>query len=152
MLFIFKFCFKIPSIGESPCSVDSPSTFALCEKAKQHSLWLVGGSIPERDFEENKTERLYNTCVVINPLGSIVAKHRKVHLFDIDIPGKITFRESDSLTPGNNVTVFDTPWGNIGIGICYDIRFPEYAAVLRQRGELIEFIANDFFHCYLLTK
>ena len=57
----------------------------------------IAGSIPEREIAGAK-ERLFNTCVVINPSGEIVGKHRKVHLFDIDVPGRITFKESDSLT------------------------------------------------------
>ena len=62
--------------------------------------------------------------------GAILAKHRKVHLFDIDVPGRITFKESDTLSPGDGVTVVETPYGKIGIGICYDIRFPEVGASL----------------------
>ena len=58
----------------------------------------------------------------------------QIHLFDIDIPGKITFRESDTLSPGEVFTVVDTPAGRLGIGICYDLRFPELAMVYRQRG------------------
>jgi omega-amidase len=61
-------------------------------------------------------------------------QHRKVHLFDIDVPGKITFRESDTLTGGDSITTFSTEFGTIGVGICYDMRFPELAAVMRQRG------------------
>lgn len=95
--------------------------------------WIVGGSIPERDADN----RIYNTCTVYNPQGTLIAKHRKVHLFDIDVPGKITFKESDSLTRGDAPTVFETPWGTIGLGICYDIRFPEYAILLRRLGARI---------------
>jgi omega-amidase len=58
----------------------------------------------------------------------------KVHLFDIDIPGKMTFRESDTLSPGDALTVVDTPVGRLGLGICYDIRFPELAMVCAARG------------------
>lgn len=101
----------------------------LCNVAKEKNLWIVGGSVPERDGD-----KLYNTCIIVNNSGEIVGKHRKVHLFDIDVPGKITFKESDSLSPGNDPTLVNTPWGLMGIGICYDIRFPEYAIMLRQRG------------------
>jgi omega-amidase len=76
----------------------------------------------------------YNTCIVVNPQGIIIAKHRKVHLFDIDVPGKITFKESDNLSGGDTISTFDSPWGMVGIGICYDMRFPEYAIALRQKG------------------
>jgi len=63
-----------------------------------------------------------------------VATHRKVHLFDIDIPGKIAFKESETLTGGNEVNYFDTDFARIGLGICYDIRFPELAAISARRG------------------
>jgi len=72
--------------------------------------------------------------VVVNPDGEVVAKHRKVHLFDIDVPGKITFRESDTLTAGSSTTSFDTPFGKIGVAICYDIRFPEFGMLHRKEG------------------
>jgi len=55
-------------------------------------------------------------------------------LFDIDVPGKITFKESDTLSPGDNLTIIDSPWGKIGVGICYDIRFPELAMLMREKG------------------
>lgn len=61
------------------------------------------GSLPERDGD-----KLYNTCPVFDPSGSLVAKHRKIHLFDVDVPGKITFQESETLSPGNSLTTIDT--------------------------------------------
>ena len=132
----------IPNEGELPSEELSPSIAKLSELAKKLNIWIIGGSIPEYvDVVETVNEpkraskrNIYNTCVVVNPEGSIVAKHRKLHLFDIDIPGKMTFRESDSLTGGSSVTVIDSPWGKIGVGICYDIRFPELAILMRQRG------------------
>jgi omega-amidase len=73
--------------------------------------------------------------LVVNPDGHIVAKHRKIHLFNIDIPGKITFRESDALTAGESPTMFDVPgFGKIGVAICFDVRFPELAEYYRQNG------------------
>lgn len=74
---------------------------------------------------------MYNTCVVVSPDGAIVAEHRKVHLFDIDVPGKIRFMESDTLSAGHQATIVDTPWAKLGVGICYDIRFPLLAAAMR---------------------
>ncbi len=72
----------------------------LITSAVEHKVWLIGGSIPERE-----NGKIYNTSVVVSPAGDIVAKHRKVHLFDIDVPGRITFRESDTLTAGNKVGI-----------------------------------------------
>lgn len=121
----------VPELGASHADASqSPSSVMLMQVALNKKLWLVGGSIPER----GPGGRLYNTCLVINPNGQVVGKHRKVHLFDIDVPGKITFKESDSLTAGDGVTVVETPFGGIGVGICYDIRFPELAILMRQRG------------------
>ncbi len=94
--------------------------------------YLIGGSIPE--FVPN-TKKYYNTSLVFSPAGKLIATHRKTHLFDIDIPGKITFRESDVLSPGNKVTIFDLPeYGKIGLAICYDVRFPELATIAARKG------------------
>merc|ERR1711935_764786 len=78
--------------------------------------------------------KLYNTSTVWCPEGHLVATHRKVHLFDIDVPGKITFKESDTLTAGDSPTTFDTPFGKVGVAICYDIRFPELSMLMAQAG------------------
>ena len=80
----------------------------LSRAAAAHGLWVVGGSIPELDGG-----RVYNTSYVFAPDGRGAARHRKMHLFDIDVDGGQRFRESDTLTSGNDVTVFDTPWGKM---------------------------------------
>jgi omega-amidase len=104
------------SVGAPSAAVSSaatPSAAALSAAARAAAVVLVGGSIPEVD---PATGALYNTCLVFDASGGVLAKHRKLHLFDIDIPGGITFRESDTLTPGGDVTVVDTPVGRLGIG------------------------------------
>jgi omega-amidase len=117
----------------SPPTIEqSPSFHALSAMAVEAKAYLVGGSIPELDVEANK---YYNTCLTFSPEGQLLATHRKVHLFDIDIPGKITFKESEVLSPGNNVTIVDLPeYGKIAVAICYDIRFPELATVAARKG------------------
>ncbi|WCJ29370.1 Omega-amidase NIT2 [Euphorbia peplus] len=134
----------LPEIWNSPYSNDSfplyaedidggfqasPSTAMLSQVARLLKVTIVGGSIPERSGD-----RLYNTCCVFNTQGNLIAKHRKIHLFDIDIPGKITFIESKTLTAGETPTIVDTEVGRIGIGICYDIRFQELAMIYAARG------------------
>ncbi|KAL4231181.1 Carbon-nitrogen hydrolase [Mactra antiquata] len=109
--------------------IPGPSTDVLKKAAAENNIFLVGGSIPEED-----NGKLYNTCVVFNTTGEMIAKHRKMHLFDIDVPGKITFKESETLCPGDNFTAFDTPFCKIGIGICYDIRFAEMAQLYSKQG------------------
>lgn len=110
---------------------NGPTSEMLSKAAKEHSIYLIGGSYPE--IENNK---YYNTCTVWNPEGKLIAKYRKMHLFDIDIPGGITFKESDILHGGNEPVVFDIDEANVkvGLGICYDMRFEELAKVYRLKG------------------
>ncbi|CAA7395646.1 unnamed protein product [Spirodela intermedia] len=107
----------------------SPSLAMLSDVARRKRITIVGGSFPERSGD-----RIYNTCCVVGPDGELKGKHRKIHLFDIDIPGKITFKESKTLTAGENPTIIDTDVGRIGVGICYDIRFQELAMLYAARG------------------
>ncbi|XP_050478441.1 omega-amidase NIT2-like isoform X3 [Bombus huntii] len=108
---------------------DGETSVASSNAAKENNIYVVGGTMPEIEGA-----KLYNTCTIWGPDGTLIAKHRKVHLFDIDIPNKITFRESDSLSPGNSLTTFDVKGCKIGIGICYDIRFEEMARIYRNKG------------------
>lgn len=120
-------------IEPSPPSEDqSPSWNMLSSAAKETNTYVVGASIPELS-QDQKT--YYNTAFVFNPKGELLATHRKTHLFDIDIPGKIKFIESDVLSAGNKVTIVDLPeYGKIGLAICYDVRFPELAMIAARKG------------------
>jgi len=112
-------------IGAPLENSQAPSATLLSELAKEHKIYLIGGSLPEKEGD-----RLYNTCLVFGPQGQLLARHRKMHLFDIDVPGGIRFKESDTLSPGEQITSFDTEYGRFGLGICYDVRFPEYSQIL----------------------
>jgi predicted amidohydrolase len=101
----------------------------LREAAMKNKVYLVGGSIPERDGE-----KLYNTTFVFDPQGNQIGRHRKIHLLDIDLQKGQYFRESDALSAGNEPTVIETAYGKIGVAICYDIRFPELARYMVQQG------------------
>ncbi|KAG8830932.1 hypothetical protein FRC17_004041 [Serendipita sp. 399] len=128
-----KYAEKIRFVPDQPYDIaksESESVKMLSAAAKEAGIWLIGGSIPE----EAEDGHLYNTSTVYSPSGDLVAIHRKVHLFDIDIPGKITFKESTTLTGGSQLTHVDTDYGRIGIGICYDIRFPEMAMIAARKG------------------
>lgn len=102
---------------------------ALSQAAKSNEMYIVGGSIPEIC-----DDKVYNTCTVWDPNGNLIAKHRKVHLFDINIPGGVCFKESDALAAGNTLNTFQLGKFKIGLGICYDIRFAEMAAIYRKQG------------------
>ena len=112
----------------------------LSEAAAAHDIVLVGGSIPERGVGvgggggADEEDVLYNACCVFDGKRGLIARHRKTHLFDVDIPGEISFRESDTLTEGEGLTVVDTAVGRVGVGICFDVRFGEMAAAMENRG------------------
>jgi omega-amidase len=133
-------CQYFPSYAETlipspPTKDQSPSYHALSSLAAEAKVYLVGGSVPE--YSE-ATKKYYNTSLTFSPTGDLLATHRKVHLFDIDIPGKITFKESEVLSPGNKVTIVDLPeYGKIGVAICYDVRFPELATIAARKGAFL---------------
>lgn len=118
---------------------NSKTLLKISQLALDNNVYILAGSIPEKEGS-----KLYNTSYLFNRNGEITAKHRKMHLFDIDVKGKITFMESDVLTAGDNVTLVDTEFGKIGIGICYDIRFPELARLMALEGALILFYPGAF--------
>jgi predicted amidohydrolase len=91
--------------------------------ATRHGVHIVGGGMPERVPGDER--RTYNTAVVVAPSGAIMATYRKVHLFDVDIPGGATLRESDATAPGEAPVVVAVGPARVGVTICYDIRFPE---------------------------
>ncbi|KAI0471274.1 carbon-nitrogen hydrolase [Xylaria cf. heliscus] len=128
-------CDYFPSYAETllpspPSREQSPSFHALSSMASEAGVYLVGGSVPEAHGG-----KFYNTSLTFGPDGALLARHRKVHLFDIDIPGRIAFRESDVLTAGDKITLVDLPgYGRIAVAICYDVRFPELAMIAARRG------------------
>ena len=102
----------------------------MSELAKELQIYLVAGSMPELAEDGN----VYNTAFVFDRTGKQIARHRKIHLFDIDVEGGQYFKESNAITPGNEVTVFDTEYCKIGLAICYDFRFPELSRLMVDEG------------------
>lgn len=125
----------LPAVGAAAAAGgDSPSVAMLRETAAELGLVVVGGSIPEAGGDG----AVYNTAVVVGADGGVVALHRKVHLFDVDCSatGGIVFTESDTLSAGSALTSFEVaPRLTAGLGVCYDMRFPDMAlALARSRG------------------
>jgi omega-amidase len=106
-----------------------PAYEAMSRAAREAGTYVVAGTIPE--LEDG---RVYNTSYVFDKNGKQIARHRKMHLFDIDVKGGQYFKESDTFTPGRDVTVFETEFCKIGLAICYDIRFPELARLMAMEG------------------
>ena len=116
-------------------------TWEKCSRlAAEHGIYLIAGSMPEQDEDGH----IYNTSYVFDRKGHQIGKHRKMHLFDIDVKGGQYFKESETLTPGNQITVFDTEFGKIGLCICYDFRFPELARLMADQGAEVIIVPAAF--------
>jgi predicted amidohydrolase len=117
-----------------PCaqSLDDEIVGAVRSWARQHRIWLLGGTFPEQTADG----RVHNTSVLVSPVGEIAAVYRKIHLFDVDLrsQGGQLYQESASIAPGKEVVAADTPFGGIGLSVCYDVRFPELYRQLASRG------------------
>jgi nitrilase len=93
----------------------------LSTMAKKHKIWIVGGSVP---LEASVPSKVRNSCLVYDDKGKLVARYDKIHLFGLDL-GNEKYREEKTIEPGDQVVVVETPFGRIGLSVCYDLRFPE---------------------------
>jgi nitrilase len=101
----------------------------LSKIAKDHGIWLIGGSVP---MVSNFPNKVRNSCLVYDDKGKQVARYDKIHLFGLDL-GNEHYHEENTIESGNSIQVVDTPFGKIGLSICYDLRFPE---LYRAMGEV----------------
>lgn len=129
----------VQAVAEAAGDANAPFQSFLSQLATRHGIWLVGGSIPVRPARDDKDPRVFSSCLVYNPDGELVARYDKLHLFDVDLAdAQGRYRESERFRHGDRVVTFDTPYGRVGLAICYDLRFPELFHALSERGaELI---------------
>jgi predicted amidohydrolase len=120
------------AVAEAPGA--GPIQDFLAQSARQFGLWIVGGTIPLKVEGE---ARVAAASLVFDAQGEQVARYDKIHLFDVDVPGKLeSHRESKAVRPGSLPVVLDTPVGRLGLAVCYDVRFPElFRALLAQGAE-----------------
>ena len=115
-----------------------PVLAALREVARETGVWLLIGSLAidlSREPGEIEGERrLANSSYLIDPNGAIVARYDKVHMFDVDLAGGESYRESNAFRPGGQSVLAETPWGILGMTVCYDLRFPHLYRALAQAG------------------
>jgi predicted amidohydrolase len=123
---------------------DGPVTMWLRGRARTLGLWILGGSVPERLPPGSGDDRRYNTSLLLNPEGKIVARYRKIHLFDVAITGGPVFEESKVIAPGDAPVIASTPFGAAGLTICYDLRFPELYRALALAGARVVFVPSAF--------
>ena len=128
-----------------------PSWQALSALAKKYGIYLSAGSMPEavkakseKAESPSEKDRVYNTAYVFDREGKQIGKHRKAHLFDINVEGGQCFKESDTLSPGERIGCFDTEFGKIGLCICYDLRFPETARLMALDGAKVILVPAAF--------
>jgi deaminated glutathione amidase len=117
-----------------------PILGAMQELARATGTWLLLGGFPER----GPGNKIRNSAVLLDPTGAVVSLYRKMHLFDVDVPGGRRFRESEAIEPGETPVVAQTPWGGLGLSICYDLRFPELYRALAAQGARIMAVPSAF--------
>lgn len=111
---------------------EGPLQRFLAQLAKRHRIWLVGGTIP---LESDQSDRIRAACLVYNDQGERVARYDKIHLFDVHLPGTDErYIESQTIEPGKEGVVVDSPFGKLGVVVCYDLRFPELFRKLLDQG------------------
>jgi omega-amidase len=129
----FNYFFDKMTVDDNAEYIPHGETYtALMNVAREMRIFLVGGSIIERD-DKNKN-LLYNTCMVFSPTGDMIAKHRKIHLTDMEMDYDFKLRETDVLKRGQTLTMFDMDGMKVGLGIGYDMNFTELATLYRKNG------------------
>lgn len=119
--------------------MDGPSVDRLRRKAIRHGVYIHSGS-----FLEAADESIFNTAIIVNPNGDLIAKYRKIHLFDVEIPGGKVYKESNTFTPGNETVTVKIGDLTFGLGTCYDLRFPELFRRLIQQGAQVILVSAAF--------
>ncbi|MFM7785548.1 MAG: carbon-nitrogen hydrolase family protein, partial [Gammaproteobacteria bacterium] len=129
------------ALGSAERGEGGPLRAFLSGLARAHGIWLVGGTIPVL----GEGERPRAACILYAPDGSERARYDKIHLFDVDLPDRQgSYRESDRIEPGTRIVTADTPFGVLGLAICYDLRFPEFFRVQFQRGMTLMVLPSAF--------
>jgi predicted amidohydrolase len=118
-----------------------PILGALMESAKEHGVWIVGGGMPERSDD---VARPFNTSVLVDPKGGVVATYRKVHLFDVSLPDGTSLRESAATSPGSEAVSAEVMGVRLGMTVCYDVRFPELYRQLVDQGARVVTVPSAF--------
>jgi len=121
--------------------IPGPTTEAMAALALELRIWLCAGSLLEAVPGE---ARPYNTSCLFDPGGRLLARYRKIHLFDVDLPGRATVRESELRAPGGEVVTVPTDVGTLGLSICYDLRFPELYRRLVRAGAQVILVPSAF--------
>ena len=118
-----------------------PVTRGLAEAARKAGIWLLGGSVCE-----SVDGRVYNTSFLFDRSGEAVARYRKIHLYDVELPGQRPIRESALFSAGDEIVTHDVDGVRLGLSICYDLRFPELYRGLMTSGAVVLAVPSAFQH------
>ena len=138
-VFIWRGSKKLERAQAEP--IPGPSSKAMAALARELEVYLVAGSILEEIAESDKA---YNTSLLYDPAGNLLACYRKIHLFDVDLPNGVSLRESDTRVHGESVVVGAGELCRMGLSICYDLRFPELYRGLADQGAELIFVPAAF--------
>ena len=140
-----EMCLSMNSDYYQDLAEDSATLDWLAAQAATHSLWLVAGAVPQPAPGDDA--RVRSASLVFNPEGELVQRYDKIHLFDVDVgDAQGSYRESDTFSAGSDIVNIETPVGNIGLTICFDLRFPEQYQALRDAGADIILVPAAFTH------
>ena len=140
-----EMCLSMNSDYYQELAEDSATLDWLAAQAATHSLWLVAGAVPQPAPGDDA--RVRSASLVFNPEGELVKRYDKIHLFDVDVgDAQGSYRESDTFSSGSDIVNIETPVGNIGLTICFDLRFPEQYQALRDAGADIILVPAAFTH------
>ncbi|SMG63325.1 carbon-nitrogen family hydrolase [methanotrophic bacterial endosymbiont of Bathymodiolus sp.] len=117
----------------------------LANTAQKYAVWIVAGTMPIADPHD--ANKVMAACLIYNDLGERVARYDKIHLFDVHVPGSDeVYLESDTISKGIKPLVIDSPFGKLGIAVCYDLRFPELFRTMQDQGMEILIVPSAFTH------
>ena len=140
--FAYHGCRELDQIAVAERDHTGPARRFPAEQARRHGIWLVGGTIPVAVAEDSRPAAC---CFVVDDRGEEVACYRKIHLFDVEVgDAKGSYRESDDYCHGAEPVVLDTPFGRLGLTVCYDLRFPELYRQLAAQGAEILLVPSAF--------
>lgn len=120
-----------------------PAIAHMRELASELGCWLLVGSV---QVAAPHGDKAFNRSLLINPQGEVASQYDKIHLFDVQLPGGESYKESDRITPGNKAVMAETPWGKMGLSVCYDVRFPQHYREMAQKGAEILTVPAAFTH------
>lgn len=134
---------------------DGPIQSWLAAVSKKYNIWIVSGTIP---IKTNNPNKIRAACIIFDSNGNVAGRYDKIHLFDASLSNGEVYRESDTTEAGDKIVVIDTPFGKLGVAVCYDLRFPNLFEQLHHRGAEIIAVPAAFTaktgesHWHLLTR